>query len=392
MDAEKMRICAKNVDSQKQEMIRLLSKLIAADTTNPPGNERRAANVVKEFFIRNRIRYRIFEKEKGRANIIGYIGKGKPGIIIACHLDTVPAGEGWKTNPFKAKVRGDRIYGRGAVDNKGPLAGVLVAGGIVKKTESRLRGQIILACVADEERGSQAGMKYLLDAGKIRAKYAIVPDIEHELKRIDVAEKGLLFLKVTSFGKQAHGSTPDKGVNAAWNMIEFLNLLKKYRMKYRKHSLLSPPTMNLGIIKAGNAPNMVPGECEAQIDIRYLPSQKTGDIIRDVKGMLAGIERRDGKAKFRFEVVDNQPPVDVGEDNGLVTLIKKHVKAVVGKEATTIGISGTTLIKPLAEKGILAVGFSPGKGMAHMANEFISIKETMDFSKTLCLVCLDLLK
>lgn len=386
-----MDVC-KAADSEKKEMIKLLSKLIGKDTTNPPGNEWRAAKVAKEFFRKNNIRYRIFEKEKGRTNIIGYIGSGKPRIIIACHSDVVPAGHGWRTKPFRAKVRGDKIYGRGAVDNKGPLAGMLIAGKLLKKLESRLNGQVIIGCIADEERGSQAGMKYLLNEGKLRGEYAIVPDIGRDLKGIDIAEKGLLFLKVTSFGKQVHGSRPDKGVNAVWNMLEFLQLLRKYKMKSGKHKLLSGPTMNLGVIKGGNAPNMVPGECEAQIDIRYLPSQRAEDIISDVRGMLAKTRALNRKARFKLEVIDHQRPIDLPVDNDLVKLIKKHARHVTGKEAVPIGIGGTTLVKPLSEKGVMAVGFSPGNEMAHMANEYISAKEIVDFSKILCLVCLDLLK
>ncbi len=377
--------------AQREETVRLLSKLISKDTTNPPGNEYRAAAVAREFFVRNGIRYRIFEKAKGRTNIIGYIGKGKPRLIIACHLDTVPAGQGWNSNPFKARVKGGRIYGRGAADNKGPLAGALIAGGMLKKLEPRLKGQVMIACIADEERGSKFGMKYLLGERKIDAEYAIVPDIEHEMKAIDVAEKGLLFLKVTSIGKQAHGSSPDKGISAIWSMIDFLRLLKDHRMKTGKHELLSEPTVNLGVIKGGSAPNMVPAECEAQIDIRYLPTQDADEIIRDMRGLLAKAERSNPGARFRLDVIDSQKPVYVGKDNELVRLIQKYAMDVTGREAAPVGISGTTLVKPLVEKGILAVGFSPGKGVAHMADEFIPVGELVDFSRILCAVCLELL-
>ena len=381
----------KEAGAGRDEMIRLLSMLIGKDTTNPPGKERRVAEIVREFFRENGIRYRLFEKEKGRTNIIGYIGKGKPRIIIACHSDVVPAGEGWKTKPFRAKVRGDRIYGRGSVDDKGPLAGMLMAGKLLKKLEPMLKGQVILGCIADEERGSKVGMKYLLDEGKLGGEYAIVPDIGRGMRGIDIAEKGLLFLKVTSIGKQVHGSTPDKGINAVWNMLEFLQLIRKYRMRFREHVLLSSPTMNLGVLKGGSAPNMVPGECEAQIDIRYLPSQRAEDIIRDVRAMLAKVRSGNKKARFRLEVMDHQRPVSLGSDNVLVKLIKKHARRITGKEAVPIGIGGTTLVKPLSEKGIVTVGFSPGNETAHMANEFISASEVMDFSRILCLVCEELL-
>lgn len=381
----------KMVDSRRKEMVRLLGKLIAADTTNPPGNERRAAKVVEKFFRKNRIAYRTFEKEKKRTNIIGYIGRGKPRLIIACHLDVVPAGSGWKTNPFKMKVKGGKVYGRGAEDNKGPLASVLVAGKVLKSLESRLKGQVVLACVADEEKGSKYGMYYLLDEGKLQGEYGIVPDIAYNMRKIDVAEKGILHLKITSLGKQAHGSRPEKGVNAIWNMVEFLDLLKKYRMRFRRHPLLSDPTSNLGVIRGGHASNIVPGECEVHLDFRYLPSQKKEDITRRVKEMFRKVREKNRKARFELRVIDHQKPVEVEEDNILVHKIRKHAKEVMGKYPEVTGLSGTTVVKPLTAKGILAVGYSAGGDVAHMANESISINELVAFSKVLCLVCMDLL-
>jgi acetylornithine deacetylase/succinyl-diaminopimelate desuccinylase family protein len=381
----------KAVDSEKMETIKLLGKLIEKNTTNPPGNEWRAAEVVMEFFRKNKIEYKIFEKEKGRTNILGYIGKGKPRLIIACHLDVVPAGDGWETDPFKAKISKGNVYGRGAVDNKGPMASVLIAGKILKGFEKELKGQIVLACVADEERGSKHGLKFLLEEGKLEGEYAIVPDIGNELMKIDIAEKGLLFLKVTSFGKQAHGSRPEEGVNAIWNMVEFLNLLKEYVMKYSKHPFLSDPTGNLGVIKGGEAVNIVPDKCEVLLDFRYLPLQDIEEFLNDVKGMFREVRKKNKEAKFRLEIMENRKPVEIKKDNVLVKLIKKHAKTVIFKEPVTFGVSGTTLVKPLVKKGILAVGYSPGKPIEHVSNEYISVKQITDFSKILCMICLEML-
>ena len=230
----------KAVDAQKAGMVKLLSDLLARNTANPPGNEFFAAEVVKEFFEREKIAYRIFEKQKGRSNIIGYIGKAEAADYYRMPHGHGPGRRGMASDPFRARVEGDKIYGRGAVDNKGPLAGMLIAGKILKKLEPSLRCQVMLACVADEEMGSEFGMRYLLDSG-LDAEYAIVPDIEHELKKIDVAEKGLLFLKVTSLGTQAHGSTPEAGINAVWNMLEFLALLKRYKMRFKQHRCFRRP-------------------------------------------------------------------------------------------------------------------------------------------------------
>lgn len=379
------------VDSRKVEMIRLAKKLIEQDTTNPPGNEWRAAEIVKKFFRKEGIRYRIFENKKGRTNVIGYVGTGKPRLIIACHLDTVPAGDGWKTDPFKAVVKKERIYGRGANDNKGPLASMLIAGKIIKGMQKKIKGQLILACVADEEEGSKNGMYYLVKKNKLQGEYAIVPDISREMKWINIAEKGILKLKVTSTGKQAHGSRPHQGINAVWNMIDFLNMVRKYRMRYRKHWLLSKPTLNLGVIKGGQASNIVPGKCQALLDIRYIPGQRPSRIVRDIKKIAMKTREKNAQARLKIEVIREQGPFEVSKDNILIKTIKKHTKTVRGKTPKIIGLSGTTVVKPLALKGIYSVGFSCGEDVAHKANEYISIDQMNDFAKIITLVCLDIL-
>ena len=92
-----------------------------------------------------------------------------------------------------------------------------------------------------------------------------------------------------------------------------------------------------------------------------------------------------------MEIVDSQRPSEVEKDNILVRKIKKHSKDVIGINPGVTGLSGTTVVKPLVQSGILSVGFSPGKNMAHAANEHVSVRDLLDFSKIMCLVCLDVL-
>ena len=113
------------MQSQENEIVRLADELIGANTVNPPGNERLAVNIVEKYFKTHGIRYNIFEKIAGRANIVGYIGNRSPTLLVACHLDVVPPGNGWDTDPFKSVVRNGRIYGRGANDNKGQMSSML---------------------------------------------------------------------------------------------------------------------------------------------------------------------------------------------------------------------------------------------------------------------------
>ncbi|MDE2217531.1 MAG: M20/M25/M40 family metallo-hydrolase, partial [Planctomycetota bacterium] len=313
------------MQNEEKEIIALACRLINTKTENPPGDEILAVRIVEEFFQSLQIPYAIFEKTKNRSNIVGYIGKGRPSLLIACHLDVVPAGDDWKKNPFEAWIENGRIYGRGSSDNKGQMASMLAVARFLKENESKLKGQFILAGVADEERGSSLGLEYLLNECKVSADYAIIPDVAHNMNLIDVTEKGALFLEITSHGKQAHGSRPEIGINAIWNMITLLERIKQLKFKHTSHPLHTPPTLNLGSIHSGTAPNIVPAVCKAQLDIRYLPEDSSDDIILNLKAIIKEVEVQYPTTRFDLRIISNQPPTAVPLNNPLVELISKHV-------------------------------------------------------------------
>ena len=381
------------IQNHEQEIVRLSTELIGANTTNPPGNEYLGVNIIKKYLNTYGIKYDIFEKSTGRSNIIGHIGKGTPTLLVACHLDVIPAGDGWDTDPFKSVVKNGRIFGRGATDNKGQMASMLVLARLLKDHESRLNGSLLLIGAADEEKGSRLGLEYLLDECGISADFAIIPDVANNMKIISVGEKGALFLNITSYGKQAHGSTPEKGVNAIWDMIEFLDQLKKLKRKCVTHELFSPPTLNLGTISGGATHNIVPAKCEANLDIRYLPGETEKDILNNIHEIIASIKKLNPAARFDVTVDTHLPPTLVPSDNPLINLISRHTESILGTKPIPVGFSGVTVAKQLIEKGIMAVGFGPGdEDQAHIANESIEIQELMDFGKIMGLVIFDILK
>ncbi len=380
------------IQSRREELVRILSDLIAAKTENPPDPERPAAEVVMRWLDAQGIAYETFEKEPGRTNVIGTVGAGDPSLLVACHLDTVPAGEGWDSDPFTAKIEGDRLIGRGACDNKGQLAACLLAAQALKEREPRLRGRLLVAAVADEERGSALGLEYLVNECGLRPDCAIIPDVLHNMNMIDVAEKGLLFVKVTSFGKQAHGSTPESGVNAIWKLMDFLAKVRENPIPVVEHEYLSPATLNLGMIRGGDAPNIVPGKCEATLDIRYPAGQNPDDIVALLRRLLDETQAADPAARFELEVVSQLPATEAPEDLPVIPLIQKHTQAVVGRTPTRQGMSGATVTKQLLAAGVPAIGFSPGdEDQPHTANESVSIQELVDFAKVLARVALDYL-
>ena len=250
----------KEVEIHKREIGTILKNLVEKNTSNPPGNEKTVVAYIKNYFKANKIPYKIIAKEKSRPSIIGSLGFGKkPTLMVVCHSDVVPAGSGWSTNPFKLVKKGTKWYARGVVDNKGPLAGMLCVAKILKRYESQLKGRILFAVVADEERGSVYGLKHVLKMMKKidLPKNAIAPDTGGHNLKIEIAEKGVLWVKIKFVGTQAHGSRPELGKNAIGAAGIFIELLKNHKFLYKPHKLLKKPSMNIGKIEGGSAPNMV---------------------------------------------------------------------------------------------------------------------------------------
>ncbi|MCX7806643.1 MAG: M20/M25/M40 family metallo-hydrolase, partial [Planctomycetota bacterium] len=270
----------------------LLKLLIREDTTNPPGNEHRAGRIVEEFFAARGIPYETHAKEPGRSNVIGRVGSGgAPRVFVPCHLDTVPAGDGWTMPPLEGIERDGFIYGRGALDNKGALAGTLCACDYLKNVEKLLKGTFLAAAVADEECGSGAGLEFLTAAKLVAADMAWVPDMSNGLSAISVAEKGLLDVEITAHGKQAHGSRPELGVNAALALADLMIRTEGWLPGgVPEHPLLKKPSVCVGLVQGGIAPNVVPAFARAVFNIRYLPGQTPGGILAEMSRAAKAVE------------------------------------------------------------------------------------------------------
>ncbi|MCK5300087.1 MAG: ArgE/DapE family deacylase [Candidatus Aenigmarchaeota archaeon] len=367
------------------ELVSLLKALIKIDTTNPPGNEIETEKIIIPFLEQNNISYKIHRSCETRSNIIAEIGeKNSKTLLIACHTDVVPAGDGWDTDPFDPVIKDKRIYGRGAIDNKGPLVAVLTAMKNLKKKETDLNCRFVFAIVADEERGSTHGMGYLLENNLIHADYAIIPDTAGNMRYIVTGEKGTLRLQYTFIGKQAHGSIPKDGINAIHFASEFVQKIKNYTLHHEPNKDFTPPTINIGLIKGGSAINIVPGKCDVTLDIRFLPDQNS----KTIKEELDNIAKTCGKFESYIEISIN--PILVEHDSKIVKIIQKATQKVNNITAKTMTIGGGTVSKDLVKHNIISVGFGCGNhDMFHVANESADIDELEQFSKVIEQIVLD---
>jgi len=380
------------VEKHAEELENALFDLLRARTVNPPGDEYRAARILTDFCRRHAIPFDTYEKVPRRTNVVARIGQGQPRILVPLHFDTVPAGDGWTSDPFEPFEIDGRIIGRGAKDDKGPLAAMMLAARYLKDHEADLAGTFLLVGAADEEAGSALGMQYLLEECGLEADAAIVPDAGYGMRVLDVGEKGVLFLKVTAVGRQAHGSEPERGASALWPLVDFLNTIRRWRPPAPPSDLFTPPTLNIGAIHAGTVPNMVPGRCEALLDIRYLPGTDGDALVNYLRRVLRDVESASGGVRMQLEVLSQQSPTLVATDHPVVARLECRTEQVTGLMPRRVGQSGATVAKFLILRGIPAVGFSCGpEGVEHMADEWIGMDELKAFAEVMTLVLGDLL-
>lgn len=209
--------------SKLGELKEILKKLIAIPSVT--GNEHDIAIYIADYLRQCGVdSVELQPVEGNRLNVVAHLKgeKAGPVVLLTGHMDTVAPGEGWRTDPFKATERDGRIYGRGAADMKGGIAAILVAIRNAAAQREQMRGEAIIAFVCDEEAYSK-GVDALIRSG-IRADYGIAAEPEWDAV---IGAVGKMLIKVRVYGIAAHGSQPEKGINAVEEGAKFLAALDR---------------------------------------------------------------------------------------------------------------------------------------------------------------------
>jgi acetylornithine deacetylase/succinyl-diaminopimelate desuccinylase family protein len=362
----------------QQRLVNLTRRLLSIDSENPPGNEYRIANFVGKFLKDLGLQVKTYEFAKKRPNIVAVL-KGrnsKRPLLFSPHLDTVPAGRGWKFDPFKAKIDQGRIYGRGASDCKGNVAvGLEVIKSLVED-KTRLKNDIIFAATVDEETGSYFGLIPLIKKNILRPHAAVILDADSS--DIIVAQKGLIHFKLSIFGKKAHGAYPERGINAIDIATRIIIKLKNHKFKYKRHQFLKPPTINIGMINGGDKVNMVADWCEVMIDLRFLPGMNSKSLLDQIKKIATQEAKR-----YRIDIEAIQEPSEMDKRHYLVDCLLKAGKKFA-KDSIIKGSEGATVMSFFIDKNIPTVATGYGqKGTAHSTNEYVRINDLYKGAKIL---------
>jgi len=399
----------------EEEVTSFLSGLIRINTTNPPGNETEAAKYVAETLGQDGFKCELFESEAGRGSVVTRLRgvSRKPSLLLLSHLDVVAANaEEWSVEPFSGLVKDGFVWGRGALDMKGMTAVEVMALKLLKRNNVKLKGGVILAATADEEKGGEAGAGWLVQnhSDKVYADYVLNEGAGMAMKidgkntfTINTAEKGILWFKVKAGGTPGHGSVPGAADNAILRMnkvieklssfrpeISLVPTVKQYLSELTKSSefrdlsvLLRNPaqsdrildklaqkekylaeelrarlrmTVTPTIIRGGVKENIIPSECEAVFDCRVLPGQNPTKALSEIKQLL----KNAGLGKLSFEIIQVNDPSESAVSTPLYKLIVKVLQEFEPQcRSTPVMLTGGTDSRFFRRMGSVCYGFHP---------------------------------
>jgi acetylornithine deacetylase/succinyl-diaminopimelate desuccinylase len=263
-----------------------LASLIAIDTQNPPGHEAKAAHYVRDLLAAEGFEVSFQEYKPGRINVVSRMENGAgPVFAFNTHMDVVPVGEGWSSDPFSLREEGGRLYGRGACDCKGPLASMLEAMRMLKAHRGEWSGTLLGVFVADEEIASEGAKFYAAGRPKIDAAVIGEPTSNATFS----AHKGSLRPVVRVHGVAAHSGTPHLGENAIYRAGELLGLIAEQHEKvvrHRSHPLVGAASLTVTRINGGHADNVLPAACDLLLDRRMVPGEDEDAVKRELGDLL----------------------------------------------------------------------------------------------------------
>jgi succinyl-diaminopimelate desuccinylase len=335
-----------------------------------------------------------------RPNVIATIpGKNDEARFwLIGHLDVVPPGELslWSGSPWELAVDDDVLTGRGVEDNQQGICSSIIAALAFVKNGIVPEQTIKLLFAADEESGSDYGIGYLMkNSPALFRPYdmALIPDSGNaEGSEIEIAEKNLLWLKVTVEGKQAHGSRPDLGINAHRVQAEVvIALATLYELFGAKDDLFDPPYSSFEPTKVEpNVPNIntIPGSATFYLDCRVLPRYPLKDVLLAADRLFKHIENKRG-VKIRFHVEQMQESPATRAESPLIKRLSASISAVLGVSPKLIGIGGGTVAAYLRRAGIDSVVWSKLTDHAHEVNETALVSNILSEAKVMANLLLE---
>jgi len=380
------------IGRSKDELVEFCRQLIR--TPSPSGSEEKIAKLITSKM--QGLHYDSVEVDDF-GNVIGIIEGSSRGrtVIFDGHMDTVDPGDrrNWRVDPYSARIIGNAIYGRGACDMKGALASMIFSGSIVKQT-GKLRGRLVVACVVHEEPCEGFGIRKIME--KIgESDYVVLGEATN--LNLALGHRGRAELEIETYGRTAHGSMPDRGINAIHMMLPVIERIRKRASNLPAHSFLGRATVSVNRISCSpDQSAVVPDRCKITVDRRTIPGETRELLVAECKRYL---KQAKAKGKIRIStmklrcftgktekvelcfpawVLDRNEEIVRKARTALESVLKRSPKLTKWHFSTdgnyTAGL-----------RGIPTIGFGPGdERFAHTPNEHILMDDITAATRGYC--------
>lgn len=355
------------------DVLDMTRRLLAFDTTNPPGNEQDCARWVACELERLGLQVELQIFGSGSANVVAHLpatDTHRQPLLLTGHLDTVPLGAApWKDGPFAGEVHDGKIFGRGASDMKGGVAAMMAATARIMEQPRRLRRAVTLAFTSGEETGC-AGAAHLVSAErKLLGSVSAMLVGEPTGNRISTGHKGCIALRARTRGIAAHSSMPEKGRNAIYGAAEAIQRIAQYQLPKKEDALLGRATINVGMIVAGLNYNSVPDAATFTVDVRTVPALSHDAIQLELQELLGD--------QVELERFVDMSAVSTSRDDPFVECAFDAVHSILGSDAWdqplgTPFFSDASVFAPHLRCPTIILG--PGDPeMAHQTDEYCRV-------------------
>ncbi|MFX1462244.1 MAG: M20 family metallopeptidase [Promethearchaeota archaeon] len=397
----------KKIDDMREEIIKFHQKIIQIPSENPPGKYKEVAK-----FTESKMKEIGLHTIMRRDHVIGEMGnEDDKSLIFYGHYDTIEAFKGWTRDPFGGEIINDKIYGRGASDDKSCVTAEIFATKALLEIVGKLKGKLILTAVGDEELGGLNGVEYLLNKGYLKGDICLMGDAPAGYPIGYTG--GTMYIILTISGKQGHGlGAPDlphpyrnehSGINTVDRMVKIMNFLidlnQEFLNKETSYNLVEGSTtkishINIGQIHGGNKITTVPDKCTLQCSVNTIPEQDISIIKRRILEYVEKLKREDPYLNIDIKIPISMEPFVIDGKSDFAKAVQKAFKTVYNQERDFRLNMPSTDAHWFQERGIETILIGTGRedNNCHTADEFVYIEDLINATKLYALTALNYLR
>jgi len=395
------------IEEMREEIIKFHQKIVQVPSENPPSKYKE----LSEFIEMEMTNIGLKAKNK-RNNVIGELGiEDGPRLIFNAHFDTVEVFKGWKGDPFSGIIDNNRIYGRGASDDKSCVTAEIFAAKALLDTGIELKGKLIITAVVDEELGGYGGTNFLLERGLISGGACVVGDAPADYPIGFI--HGAIFISFAINGKQAHGfmhpdlpppnRTEYSGISAIHKMVPIMQFLLDLQDEFAKTETKYPiPTecpskissVNMAMIDGGTKISTVANQCVLQCSIQTIPEHDVEEIKTRILNYVESLKKDDPDLDITVQIPISYGPHLINQESSFAKAVIDATKTVYGEEREFKMFNCTTDAHWFAEKGIetIIIGTSREDNVIHCADENVHIEDLINTTKMFAIIAMNYLK